>query len=413
MTDTFDVTIEKLVFGGEGMGRLPDGRAVFVPFVLSGEVVRLRLVEEKPHFARALPTEILEPSSERIEPRCPHFGKCGGCHYQHMPYEKQLEVKLAVLKDQLVRIGGIQNSPVTGITPSGATWNYRNHVQFHVCEDGRLGYKDITGSEVLPIRECHLPQAEINTTWSQIELEPGSGIQRLSLRQDSFDEVMLLLEGTEELAPEMSLDLPVSACYLAQNGSTVTLAGDDALTFQVKDKVLRVSPESFFQVNTAQTEKMVDFVCAHLPQNRQLEILELYSGVGLFSSFLAPHASHLTAVESALSSCYDFAINMDSFNNVSLYEGAVEQVLSALIGQLEQPDLVLLDPPRAGLHPKAREALLKLGSPQIIYISCDPSTLARDLKSLCAAGYKLVDVHAFDMFPQTYHVECVVLMSRV
>lgn len=413
MTDTFDVTIEKLVFGGEGMGRLPDGRAVFVPFVLSGEVVRLRLVEEKPHFARALPMEILEPSSERIEPRCPHFGKCGGCHYQHMPYEKQLEVKLAVLKDQLVRIGGIQNSPVTGITPSDATWNYRNHVQFHICEDGRLGYKDITGSEVLPIRECHLPQAEINTTWSQIELEPGSGIQRLSLRQDSFDEVMLLLEGTEELAPEMSLDLPVSACYLAQNGSTVTLAGDDALTFQVKDKVLRVSPESFFQVNTAQTEKMVDFVCAHLPQNRQLEILELYSGVGLFSSFLAPHASHLTAVESALSSCYDFAINMDSFNNVSLYEGAVEQVLSALIGQLEQPDLVLLDPPRAGLHPKAREALLKLGSPQIIYISCDPSTLARDLKSLCAAGYKLVDVHAFDMFPQTYHVECVVLMSRV
>jgi 23S rRNA (uracil1939-C5)-methyltransferase len=150
-----------------------------------------------------------------------------------------------------------------------------------------------------------------------------------------------------------------------------------------------------------------------LPQTITLNTLELYAGAGLFSLFLAEHSRELIAVESSPSACYDFANNLDSYDNVRLYEGPVERVLPALEGELPPLDLVLLDPPRAGLHPKARQSLEKLSPEHIVYISCDPSTLARDLKHLCTAGYKLEDLHLFDMFPQTYHVETVCLMSRV
>jgi len=149
-----------------------------------------------------------------------------------------------------------------------------------------------------------------------------------------------------------------------------------------------------------------------LPQVQNLNTLELYSGAGLFSTFLAERSHQLIAIESSPSACYDFANNLDPYENVSLYEGLVEEVLPALAQQLPALDLVLLDPPRAGLHPKACQALEKLQSQQILYISCDPSTLARDLKHLCAAGYTLLDVHLFDMFPQTYHIETISLLAK-
>ena len=409
MAELYEIRIEKLVFGGDGLARLPDGRAVFVPFVLPGELVRVHLTEEKARYVRAYPEVILESSTDRIPPRCPYFTICGGCHYQHLSYHKQLEVKLAILKDQLERIGGISNPPHKGIIPSDAIWNYRNHVQFHITEDGKLGFKDFTGASILPISECHLPQPEIDAVWKQIEFEPGTDIQRIILRQDSFDEVVLLLEGSEEIAPEMTLDLPLSVCYLAPDGNTTTLAGDDAITYQIKDKILTISPESFFQVNTAQAKKMIDYICAALPADKKLEILELYSGVGLFSIFLEPYARHLTAIESSLSACYDFAINMDPFDNISLYEASVEDTLPSLD---IKPDVVLMDPPRSGMAKAARDALITLAAPLVIYISCNPATLSRDLKAFLAAGYQLDEIKAFDMFPQTYHVETMTVLRR-
>lgn len=412
MAEELTVQVEKLVYGGEGLARLPDGRAVFVPFVLPGEQVKVRVVEDKNRYLRVLPVEIQIPSPQRINPRCPHFGVCGGCHYQQMEYEQQVSSKLAILQDQLERIGSIANAPLTGITACSSPWNYRNQLQFHPSPQGKLGFKDVSGRQFLEIQECHLPLPGINTLWPQIDLGPGAGITRLTVREDSYGEEMLLLEGEEENGPEMEIDLPVSACYLNLDGSTINMAGQDSLNYTILGRDLTVSPESFFQVNLEVAEKMAEYVLSHLPQPKGMKILELYSGVGLFSVFLAERANQLTAVESSPSACFDFAANLDAFDNVSLYEGAVEQVLPALLGELEQTDLVLLDPPRAGLHPKAREALIKLAAPHLIYISCDPSTLARDLKALCKAGYQLEDVHAFDMFPQTYHVETVVLMSR-
>ncbi len=409
MNELFEVKIDKMIFGGDGLARLPDGRAVFVPFSLPGEVMQLRLVEDKGRFLRALPVDIIEASVHRITPKCLHFGVCGGCHYQHMSYEKQLELKFDILKDQLERIGNINNPPLEGIAPSDNSWNYRNHIQFHINEDGKLGFKDINGKLTIPITDCYLPMEQIITTWKQIELEPKTGITRLSLREDSNNEVMLLFEGPEESVPELSLDLPVSASYQTPEGCILNLAGDEAQVFKIKDQLLRVSPESFFQVNTPQAENMVNFVISNLPFQKNLEILELYCGVGLFSIFLAPYAKNLTAIETSTSSCFDFAINLDSMVNVILYEASVEGVLPTL---KMHPDLVLLDPPRSGLAKSARDTLLKLDPDRIIYVSCDPATLARDLKYFQENHYGVKKIKAFDMFPQTYHIESISILCK-
>ena len=412
MAEKVRTRIDKLVYGGDGIGRLPDGRAVFVPFTLPGEVVELQIVQEGKKFARGRLINLLEASPERIQPRCKHFGTCGGCHYQHIPYDAQLQAKLAILQDQMDRLGGFSAIPSGGITSSPSPWNYRNQVQFHPAPEGGLGFMDLEGKSVVPIQECHLPTEGINALWQQIDLGAESGLTRITLREDSFGELMLVLEGNDELGPELSLDLPISVCYLKPDGSCLTLAGHDQLTYQVLGRQLSLSPESFFQVNLRAAEKLVEYVLDHLPQTIAVNTLELYSGAGLFSLFLAEHSRELIAIESSPSACFDFAKNLDSYDNVRLYEGPVEQVLPALMDELPPLDLVLLDPPRAGLHPSARESLEKLSSEHIVYISCDPSTLARDLKHLCAAGYKLEDLHLFDMFPQTYHMETVANLQR-
>jgi 23S rRNA (uracil1939-C5)-methyltransferase len=162
MTQTFDIQLEKPTYGGDAMGRLPDNRAVFVPFGLPGERVRLRLVEEKKNFARGNIVEILEPSPDRIDAKCKHFGECGGCHYQNLPYNKQLQAKTDILIDQLRRIGKIENPPVKPMVACPEPWNYRNHVQFHLNEDGKVGYFRASGGSVFGISECHLPEPSIN-----------------------------------------------------------------------------------------------------------------------------------------------------------------------------------------------------------------------------------------------------------
>jgi len=412
LTEIHRVRIEKLVYGGDGLGRLPDSRAVFVPFTLPGEVVELQIVQEGKKFARGKLISVLESSPARIQQRCRHFGTCGGCHYQHIAYDAQLQVKFCILEDQLKRLGGFLAPPISGITASPDPWNYRNQMQFHPAPEGGLGFMDIEGKSVVPIQECHLPTEGINALWPQIDLGSETGLTRITLREDSFGELMLVLEGIDELGPELILDLPVSVCYLKPDGSSLTLAGQDQLTYQVLGRQLSLSPESFFQVNLGVAEKLVEYVLARLPHTPALNTLELYVGAGLFSLFLAERSHELIAIESSPSACYDFANNLDAYDNVRLYEGPVEEVLPALIDELPSLDLVLLDPPRAGLHPKARESLEKLNSRQIIYVSCDPSTLGRDLKHLCEAGYQLTDVHLFDMFPQTYHMETVAILQR-
>lgn len=410
MAETFQVKMEKMVYGGDSLGRLPDGRAVFVPFVLPGEVVQIELVDEKKRFARAWPVEVIEASPDRIAPRCIHFGACGGCQYQNLDYAKQLELKEAIISDQFQRIGKIENPPLQPIVPSPTPWNYRNHIQFHLGQGGELGYIHTDGEHLLPIRECHLPQEPINELWPQLKLGPESGVYRLGIRLDSYDALMLIMEGDDPTPPAFSENIPISAVYTPPDARLTVLAGDDHLIYTILDRHFQVSARSFFQVNNAMAEKMISYLLEHLIISRDTRAIELYAGVGLFSAFIAANVSHLTAIESSGSACHDFAINLDEFDNVILYEAETEDVLPTLNMEI---DLLIADPPRSGLAPAVHDALDKLHPPQIAYISCDPATLARDARKILNKGYHLVSVTPFDLFPQTSHIESISIFEKI
>ncbi len=411
MTNYETVKLEKMVYGGDCLGRLSDGRAVFVPFTLPGETVQVELLEEKKRYARGRAVQILEASPDRISPRCQHFGECGGCAYQHLGYTQQLAFKKAIVMDQLQRIGKIDHPPVSDPVPSPTPWHYRNFVQFHPTADGKLGYIHLDGLHILPIEECHLPQKPINQLWPQIELGPETESVRLGIRIDTQDDLMLIIEGEDPTPPEFSVDIPISAVYTPPSANLTVMAGADHLIYEIIGQPFQVSARSFFQVNTAMAEKMVQHLLALLPNKPIKNLVELFAGVGLFSAFLASRVATLTAIESSGAACHDFAINLDQFENVALYQANVEAVLPTLT-ITDPPEMVVLDPPRAGLAPEGHDALMAMQPERMIYISCDPSTLARDARKIVKNGYQLLSVTPFDLFPQTHHIETISLFQR-
>ena len=406
---THELVLTTLTYGGDAMGRLHDGRAIFVPFGLPGERVKVRLIEEKKNFAHGQIIEILESSKERITPKCKHFGECGGCHYQNLPYEKQLVAKTEILIDQLKRIGKIENPPVQPMVACPNPWNYRNHVQFRLTEDGKFGYVSPlplgkgTGVRVMPITECHLPDPAINHLWPQLEFEPETDVERVSIRAGKDDDLMLVLESDSPEPPELEIEAGISVNHLYEDNAVI-IAGNDYIVMRVLDRDFRVSAASFFQVNTVMTEKMVNYLINNLPLTQSTVALDVYCGAGLFSAFLASKCERVIGIESSESACEDFAFNLDEFNNVELYEGLAEDVIPHIKAK---PDVILVDPPRAGIERHALDAIIKLNPQIIAYVSCDPSTLARDAARLLNGGYQLKDVTPFDLFPQTYHIESI------
>jgi 23S rRNA (uracil1939-C5)-methyltransferase len=404
-----DVQLTAESYGGDWIARMPDGRALFVPFGISGEKVRVEITEEKKNYCRGKIVKVLEPSPDRILPRCPHFGDCGGCHYQHLDYASQLALKQRIVTGQLERIGKLVNPPVKPIIGSPAQWNYRNTVQFSLSANGKMSYQRVGSNALVEIRECHLPLEGINQLWPQLEIDTQVGIERISIRCGENEELMLGLEGSAPAAPEFEVDFPLSVVYIHPDGNTL-LSGEDYSTFSILKMPFRVAADAFFQVNTAMAEKMVSHVMMQLGERQFDSVVDAYCGVGLFSAFLAPRCRQLTGIELSEPACNDYAANLEPYEHVSLYMGRVEQVLPALE---IKPELVVLDPPRAGLDAKAMEGLLKAKPKEIIYVSCDPATLARDMQRLTAEGYELQSVTPFDLFPQTYHVESISLLTRV
>jgi 23S rRNA (uracil1939-C5)-methyltransferase len=402
----YEITLEKLAYGGDAMGRLSDGRAVFVPFGLPGETVLVRLIQEKQNFARGEVTEILETSSDRITPKCKHFTRCGGCHYQHLPYEKQLQAKTEILRDQLQRIGRIENPPVQPMVASPLEWNYRNHVQFHLTRDGKLGFINSNRDAAFPIEECHLPEPAIDQFWRELTFESRMDIERISLRSGADEDLMLILESETDETPELEIETDISVIHLYED-HPVVIAGQDHLFMDILGRGFRVSAPSFFQVNTGMAEKMIEHLLANLPDSQSANLLDVYCGVGLFSKFFAPKYGKVVGVESSESAGEDFAFNLDEFDNVELYEGKSGEILPALAPQISQPVHVIVDPPRAGIDKRALDAILDLQPEIIAYVSCDPATLARDAARIIQKGWHLKNVTPFDLFPQTYHIESI------
>ena len=407
--NTIKLELTDMAYGGEALGRLPDGRVAFVPYSIPGETVRVRLVDEKPRYVRAELIEVLRASPKRIQPRCTHFTNCGGCHYQHIPYQEQLQTKSAILQDQLKRIGNISEIPILPPVASPCPWNYRNHVQFHLDPLGKLGYLKTHSEEVLAIRECHLPESAINSLWPLLDFEPIPGLERIGLRLGADEDMMLILESRDWQAPRVEVEeLPISVVHLSPAGSFV-MVGSEYVCFEILGRSLRVSAASFFQVNTAMAALMVEHLLDRLPLTETSTVVEVYCGVGLFSAFIAARVKRLICIEASPAACQDFVINLDEFDNVELYKAPTDQVLPHL--ELK-PDIILVDPPRSGIDRRSIQGILNLAPSVLAYVSCDPSTLSRDARQLIKGGYRLKQITPFDLFPQTYHIESISLWER-
>jgi 23S rRNA (uracil1939-C5)-methyltransferase len=429
------LTIEKLIYGGDGLARTPgdpDGRnkAVFVPFVLPGERVEAELATGKASFARGSVSRLIEASPERIDPACPYFERCGGCHYQHIPYERQLEFKAGILRETLQRIAKIELKAQITLHAS-PPWNYRNRARLRVqtTPEFALGYYRFGSHEFLAVRECPISSPTINRVLARlIELrgcECPAAVEEMELFADAGDERLLAWAFcSRDVEREVLLrwagmvrrELPSIAGVTffpsrrkAQDEETsdqkaLARSGASEMFYRVQDREYRVSAGAFFQVNRHLVDDLVSTVAGGVAGD---SALDLYAGVGLFSAALAGKFHHIFAVEASQTSYTDLVHNSPA--NVKAVRARTEDYLQSA---RKRPDLVVLDPPRAGVGKTVIRLLVQLGAARVRYVSCDPATLARDLGPLLTAGYRIEEAHLFDLFPQTFHIESVMLLAR-
>ncbi len=399
--ERLELTLSGAAYGGEAFGREANGRMVFVPFAAPGERILAEVTEAHERWARARLVEVLESSPDRIAARCRHFMHCGGCHYQHLTYTAQLAAKREIVAAQLRRLGGFVDPPVQATVASPTPWNTRNHMQFSVDAGGRLALQAAGSQRMVTLEECHLPVPPLADLWPRLDLAPIAGLRRVVLRCGADDECLILFEADREPDIELAVDHPTSVVWSWPTGSVV-LAGTDHLVMQVGPHLFRVSAASFFQVHSALAAELAARALSSLTVTPGQTVFDLYAGVGLFSAYLADAGAQVVAVEESASACADFEHNLGRFEAVSLFEASVEEALPAIDAR---PDAVLIDPPRAGLGSTVVKSLLARRSPRLVYVSCDPATLARDARQLADGGYRLDSVTPFDLFPQTFHIE--------
>jgi len=438
-----ELTIDKLIYGGDGLARLPadehgPGKTVFIPGVLEGERVESAIVEQKPGFARARVEKLLTPSVHRIEPGCPYFSRCGGCHYQHTSYENQLEIKSSILRETLRRVGKLELTDIS-LVPS-PPWNYRNRTRFQVRNEGTFiaGYYEGGTHRVLPVEQCPISSPLINRALAELwKLGHAKQIPK-ELRaveffadaDDAHLQAELFLDGQppsntrvsigRELSNHLSAAIPELASGALYAESVATRRGtsstpletpewhwgEEAFQYRVGPDALRVSPGSFFQVNRFLLEPLVNLVTVDRAGE---SALDLYAGVGLFTAALGRAFHHVVAVESSQSSSADLPYNVTP--NTKVVRASVDEYLGKKSTR-DRPDFVIVDPPRAGIGERVAKSLGTFGAPRLTYVSCDPATLARDLVQLRASGYRIEKVHLVDLFPQTFHLESVVELAR-
>jgi len=441
--DRLLLEIESLNHAGEGVARR-QGRVIFVPRAVPGDRVRAAVTEVKKNYLRAGLEEVLAAGPARTAARCPAFERCGGCHIQHLDYESQLRYKTGLVRDSLERIGGLKDIEVLPMLGMGNPWHYRNKVRLHVerREDGVvLGFfapgSHLLGSDFGEGFICYLVDEELNRlaravrAWLNEYREcPGGGdVREITLRRAAgTGETMVVLTTAGECPAALynrvgELAAAGVTAVVRQSigrggvseGKTEVLCGPGFLTDRLDDLYFRLSAASFYQVNPVQTGVLYRKVleCAALSGGEL--VMDAYCGVGTIALYLARRAGSVLGLELFPAAVADAAANarLNRINNAAFMQGAVEEVLPRLFERGRRPDVVVLDPPRRGCHRRVLQALAARPVKRVIYVSCDPGTLARDLGFLAGHGYRPVRVQPVDMFPQTRHVECVVLMQNV
>lgn len=383
-----EVRIEKWVYGGEGLARL-DGRVILAPFVLPGETARIETRED----VHAGLVEVLTPAPERITPPCPLFTHCGGCQYQHAPYDFQVARKVEILREQLRRVGKIDYQGEIE-TVSGPAFGFRNRAQFHIA-DGRIGYLAARSHELIPVTaECPVCSPRLNQALAML---------RERLHDPRFPQFVHSIEiftnETDVQINALEADRPVARSFYEWCGSTV------AIEYATSLATFRVSPRSFFQVNRFLIETLAEKALGDVTGTTALD---LYAGVGLFALPMARRFETVIAVESASSAARDLEVNAErAALKIHTELNRTEDYLAKLT---QPPDFVLADPPRAGLGKTVVAHLNRLAPERLTIVSCDPATLARDLAAL--RGYTINRLILVDLFPQTYHLETIAQLRR-
>ena len=446
-----EMDVVDLAYGGDAVGR-HRGRAIFVPGAIPGERVHVRLVSERKNFARGELVEVLSPSPDRIAPRYPDLAESGGFQWQHIAYPAQLAWKTRIVEQLLQRVGHFAQPsvlPTIGMPEGSDLWRYRTVAQFAVGPDGAIGFRRASSHDVLDLPDCPLVHPALDALYRAVRGwmrahwgadaaryterftlrvaanppepppagAPGLGMGLLTIeartgsaltaREDPAALANAMLTDVTGLAGVVILGIP--------GGRGRLVAGSDCIFERVLEKTYRISAGSFFQVNAAQTPVLVREARSAANLAPSDHLLDGYSGVGLFSLILAEDAATVHAVESLPNAVNDARASaaLNGAANVTVTEGVLERFLGALQPPDDHADVVLVDPPRAGCHPRALSEIQRLAPRTFVYVSCDPSTLARDLRMMCDNGYRLASVQPVDMFPFTAHIECVARCERI
>ena len=364
-----------------------EGREISVFGGIPGERVVCRIVRyrrRRKAVVSAIVTDVLEPSPHRVAPPCPYFGPCSGCQWQHIDYAHQLDLKREAVRQAVDEYDSLRGTAVGETMPSEEVLGYRNHARFTVRRSGSLGFVNRITRRFVKIEECLLMAAGINEILGKLQGRSGATSQ-LSIRYGTNS-------GDWLIQPRLSIN------------DVGLETGQSHYTERLLGRSFRVGSPSFFQVNSAQAERLIRLVKERLRLMGRETVVDAYAGVGTFAVLLAEHAERMIAVEESDAAVEDARVNTAGIDNVEIVLGKVEDVIDELD---ISPDAVVLDPPRSGCQPQVLEAVARWRPGRVCYVSCDPSSLARDLDIMARSGFAVESIEPVDMFPQTYHVECV------
>jgi 23S rRNA (uracil1939-C5)-methyltransferase len=433
MTEPIELTIEKAVYGGDGLAHLPAiggrlGKAAFLPLTLPGETVAATIVEEKRNFVRAEATRLVTTSPQRVPPPCPYFGVCGGCQYQQAQYETQLAMKHEILRETLTRSS--IPLPHSIETLAAEPWEYRNRVRFAITPEGRPAYRGRASHTLVEVAACPIAApvlvatAQALAAWSAVHPAPAP-LREIELFTNQ-DATELLITLSVETKPDsgtaqawltsLHAALPPQTTGLRMEAENdlepehIAATGETSLTYTVGHTPYRVDAGAFFQVNRFLLDRFTQLVTDSVPEAKLA--WDLYSGVGLFARRLALRCDRVHAVEIAPASRAALHYNLAGTSAIPFISTTLDYLCRNREQREPRPDAIVLDPPRAGLGAEVTQLLNAIHAPELVYVSCDPATLARDLKALTAERYRIAQITLADMFPQTFHIETVVHLKR-
>jgi 23S rRNA (uracil1939-C5)-methyltransferase len=407
MNTRIELNVTGVAHGGEALGRHA-GKVVFVPYAAPGERVVVELVEERERWARARLLDVLQPSPLRVEPACPHFGDCKGCQLQHLSYPAQLEAKREVVRDQLMRLGHLQDVVVHDVIGMAAPWGYRNQAHLYAALDGRLGIKAGPEQVIAGIDGCLLFHPLLDELFDALDLDVED-LHRVTLRAGAqTEDQMLIFETLGNWTPELEADLPIS-CLLREGDDIQVLFGDEWFWDVVSGRPFRISALSPFPANTEMAQLGLALLRRYLSPTDRDVLLDAGSGVGVVGLSLVDELAGIVATEDNGWAVADFMANAGERSTAGIVQGPLFEGLTQIDASV---DLAVVTPPRAGVGQESAQELARLDPRRVAYLAPDPAILARDVQHMQGAGYHLVEVQPFDMLPQTSQVYLIAIWDR-